>query len=247
MTNDQLGAVSFPSRNHGYLLTDYGELSYTHDGGESWTRALWGNFDYSYLQAPTDSICFVWYEGLNGLSRTRDGGATWEGIPNSKRFVFSDALHGVALVGWTSYHTSDGGYTWDSVAAMPLGSGEIFIVDSAHIWASGAGAALIRLRNEPESVTDERFSPLPAQVSLTNYPNPFNPTTTLEFALPQAAAVRLQVFDVTGRLTATLVDEQHPAGKVSTQFDATNLAAGLYFARLQVGQEFFTRKLLLVK
>lgn len=80
-----------------------------------------------------------------------------------------------------------------------------------------------------------------------NYPNPFNPTTTIGFALPEASKVLLSVYDVTGRLEVTLVDGYRNAGIHEVTFDATDLASGIYFYRLEAGQFTGSGKLVLMK
>ena len=86
-----------------------------------------------------------------------------------------------------------------------------------------------------------------------NYPNPFNPATTIKYALPEASQVRLEVFNVVGQVVSTLVDNNQNAGRYVVQWDATNdqghsLSSGLYFYRLQAGGEFLeVKKMLLLK
>ena len=94
----------------------------------------------------------------------------------------------------------------------------------------------------------------PAEFSLaTNYPNPFNPATTIQYALPQPADVQLTVYNVVGQVVRTLVAEHQAAGRYLVAWDATNdngqsLSAGVYFYRLQAGGEFHAvRKMLLLK
>jgi len=94
---------------------------------------------------------------------------------------------------------------------------------------------------EPSSGIPERF------VLEQNYPNPFNPTTTIQFGLPKAGDVSLEVFDMTGRRVATLVDENKSAGWHNVTFDASSLASGMYIYRIQSGAFATTRKLILVK
>jgi len=68
-----------------------------------------------------------------------------------------------------------------------------------------------------------------------NFPNPFNPTTTIDYTLPASSRVLLKVYDVLGREIRTLVDERQIAGDHSVKLDGSNLASGVYFYRLQRG------------
>ncbi len=94
----------------------------------------------------------------------------------------------------------------------------------------------------------------PAAFALTsNYPNPFNPATTIQYALPQAANVQLTVYNVVGQPVRTLVAEHQSAGRYLVGWDATDdsghsLSSGLYFYCLQAGDEFHAvKKMLLLK
>lgn len=80
-----------------------------------------------------------------------------------------------------------------------------------------------------------------------NYPNPFNPTTTIGYTLPEAGPVLLEVYDLTGRRLATLVDGTMPAGTHTVAFEADGLASGLYFYKLQAGGTIQTRRMVLVR
>lgn len=80
-----------------------------------------------------------------------------------------------------------------------------------------------------------------------NYPNPFNPTTTITFYLPTTESVKLNVFDITGRLVATLVDGKVNAGNHTQQFDASSLSSGVYFYKLQTESYSSVKKMMLIK
>ena len=104
----------------------------------------------------------------------------------------------------------------------------------------GAAKAVVQMRPEAFSLAN-------------NFPNPFNPTTTIQYALPQAADVELTVYNVVGQPVRTLVAEYQSAGRYAVEWDATNdsgrsLSSGMYFYRLQAGGEFReVKKMLLLK
>lgn len=80
-----------------------------------------------------------------------------------------------------------------------------------------------------------------------NQPNPFNPVTTIRFALPEPGRVTMKLYDVAGREVRTLVDEELPAGWHGTVLEAQGLASGIYFCRMEAGEFTDARKLLLLK
>jgi hypothetical protein len=96
-------------------------------------------------------------------------------------------------------------------------------------------------------------SEVPNQFELAqNYPNPFNPTTEITFALPKAGPVMLEVYDLTGRVVATLVNQDLPAGTHKVVWNARSgngqaLASGVYLYRIATGDFVATRKMVLLK
>jgi len=89
---------------------------------------------------------------------------------------------------------------------------------------------------------------LPKEFSLAlNYPNPFNPQTTISYALPEQVHVKLTIDDVLGREVAILVDRHEEAGYKSVSFDASSLPSGVYFYRLTAGRYTDVKKMLLAK
>jgi len=89
---------------------------------------------------------------------------------------------------------------------------------------------------------------LPTQFELqNNYPNPFNPTTTLRFALPQPNKVQLTIYDVMGRKVSTLISKQMEAGYHNIDWNASHLASGVYIVELIAGSQRRTQKIALIK
>ena len=159
-------------------------------------------------------------------------------------FALPEASGGTAPLTYTLSPALPAGLTFDAatrtIAGTPRAEGE-----TAYTYtvtdANGASTSL-------------SLQTLPAAFSLAdNFPNPFNPTTTIRYALPQAADVELTVYNVLGQPVRTLVAEHQSAGRYAVEWDATNdsghsLSAGMYFYRLQAGGEFHeVKKMLLLK
>ncbi len=102
--------------------------------------------------------------------------------------------------------------------------------------------------NSPATNVEEVSEGPPARFALRqNYPNPFKTATRIRFAVSEPQEVTLAVYDVFGRLVATLVDAFKPAGIYEARFVAHGLASGIYFYRFQAGRFGETKTMLLVK
>jgi hypothetical protein len=206
------------------------------------------------------------------ISRTTDGGATWTVLDSlgqmPKCVDFLDANHGWALYGYCFYeplipipHTitgimrsSDSGEAWNGEVNTHL-YGEcrpelllaaLDFVDLNHGWAVGNNGQI--LRYDPTlDLPNERGVVQPSSYNLECYPNPFNSSTTIAYYLPKAGHVSLRVFDLLGCEVAVLKDGFVEAGTHRAIFDGTNLATGVYFARLDAGKFSQTKKLMLLK
>jgi len=93
--------------------------------------------------------------------------------------------------------------------------------------------------------------PVP-EISISNYPNPFNPTTTISYELPRQSLVRLEIFNPRGQLVRTLLDGTAPSGRNPVVWDGrdsrgTSLPSGVYYYRLSTPQRSLSRKMLLIK
>lgn len=95
-------------------------------------------------------------------------------------------------------------------------------------------------------------TPKVSGIEAINYPNPFNPSTTIRFTLPQAGQVRLDVYDVSGAHVTTLVNGLRPQGENTVTWNAKNgsgqnVSTGIYFYRIRSGNDVLTRKMILLK
>jgi hypothetical protein len=80
-----------------------------------------------------------------------------------------------------------------------------------------------------------------------NFPNPFNPSTTIRYQIPQAGIVTLKIYDILGSEVATLVNEEKLAGKYEVNFNASSLASGVYIYKIQAGSFINSKKMILLK
>ncbi|MGA7305503.1 MAG: T9SS type A sorting domain-containing protein [Rhodothermales bacterium] len=112
-----------------------------------------------------------------------------------------------------------------------------------------SAAVVRRGGDEPENLAvDPVAGEIPEKVMLSNnYPNPFNPSTTFEYSISDPQHVLLRVFDLTGRLIQTLVDDDQLPSAYRVTFDANNLASGVYIYQLQTADRVISKKMLLVK
>jgi len=104
----------------------------------------------------------------------------------------------------------------------------------------------------PEGITEKKsfiFSYIaPKEFKLEqNFPNPFNPTTTIQYQLPVNSKVTLKIYDILGSEVKTLVNEEQEAGYKEVKFDASNFASGIYIYRLQAGKHVSIKKMMVIK
>jgi predicted outer membrane repeat protein len=102
-----------------------------------------------------------------------------------------------------------------------------------------------------DSVTvgiDDYDIPMPQEFSLSqNYPNPFNATTLITYALSEAADVKIEIFDIVGRLVETIKDEKQEAGYHQIIWNAADRSTGIYLYRIEAGNNAETKKMLLLR
>jgi hypothetical protein len=190
---------------------------------------------------------------LGGLYVSRDSARTWSVAGLTDTCVTSLVASGTSVFAGTLgagvMLSNDGGVSWTgtglpSTDVLALAINGTFVVagTSGHgVWrrpmsqmtvmgvaaSSGSGPAVFRLGQ--------------------NFPNPFNPSTTIAYQVPAAGRVTLRVFDLLGRELSTLVDERKDAGSYAVRFEGANLASGVYLYRLTAGQFTQTRKMVIMK
>ena len=116
-------------------------------------------------------------------------------------------------------------------------------------FSSGFFPVLKQMANYAHLITDiKNTEQLPIEISLLqNSPNPFNPSTSIQYAISSRQFVKLTVYDLLGREIETLVNEEKPSGTYEITWYAENLPSGVYFYQLKAGSFIETKKMLLLK
>lgn len=150
-------------------------------------------------------------------------------------------------VGWTLGALSEG----MQAAFAPEGEAEFRDMQSVtDITIADGQRLIVRIGANVVGIAEDM---LPAAFTLeSNYPNPFNPSTTIRYALPEAARVRLSIYDLSGRLVRTLVSAEENPGYKQVVWNGRNqagdaLSSGVYLYRLEAGEFVQTRKMLFLK
>ena len=156
------------------------------------------------------------------------------------------------------YRSTNGGASWhrwnngmpDATVITELSYIDSVTTGKFYIVAATYGRGIIiREASGDDPIGIEPVSGnIPARYSLgQNYPNPFNPVTNISFDIPKSGNVKLVVFDINGKETATVINRNMIAGTYKADFDASNLASGVYFYRLIADGFTDVKKMVLVK
>jgi photosystem II stability/assembly factor-like uncharacterized protein len=196
--------------------------------------------------------------GGNAGVYSTDGGATWLTSPVPGTGNITGGIAGGLDDFWvcrgsSMYRSSNNGQTWIT-APVHTAAGTLWDMSSVigtngcpTAWAVGASGVIAKVTGDLVGVTNVSTE-IPSSYTLKqNFPNPFNPTTNIYFALPQSGFVTLKVYDMTGKEIATLVNEVRTAGSYIVDFDASRLSSGAYFYKLQSGNFTDTKKMMLIK
>lgn len=189
------------------------------------------------LNTPKLMVAFLkWYRRPlvapdSGAAKTKNTG-TWKAQYDYDRRgfqYFTDTLN-------CGYSTSAAIYT-GGTGGYPVGDLNWFPVRYSS-W-----------KGDPTMDVEERGEAVPEAFSLAqNFPNPFNPSTQISFTLAKSSKVTLEVYDVLGRQVATLINgDLRSAGRHEMQFNASDMASGVYFYRLTADQKVATMKMMLVR
>ncbi|HDP68306.1 MAG TPA: T9SS type A sorting domain-containing protein [Candidatus Marinimicrobia bacterium] len=176
------------------------------------------NKDFAYAEMSSDSVNWITMQTFTGMNET------WRQYEINLKPLIDEG----AEKAWFRFR-----FESDS-----SGGGAGIIIDDVSIYPEAAVAI------DPNQ-TD---TSLPKEYELSqNYPNPFNPLTTFNYELPRESNVILSVYDVSGRLVKTLVNQTQAAGYYTVNWDAGRHSSGIYIYRIQAGNFQKTKKCILLK
>ena len=180
----------------------------------------------------------------NGASVNASGVSfTWQGIASATKY-----WHELSVDPLFQFVVIDSSLTGASKSASGLIANQTYYwrVRAGNISGWGPFSEARTFTAITVGVDDKRGLPTSFGIS-QNFPNPFNPSTSIEFALPRESRVTIDVYNAIGELVATLIDDNRAAGYHRVSFDASALPSGVYLYRVVAGDFVSVRKMLLMK
>jgi photosystem II stability/assembly factor-like uncharacterized protein len=273
-TTERLNTIGTITSDLYIAAGENGTIFKTNDGGQTWQDVGIpdpnANFNRLFLGVLVEEYGYGWLAGDNGkIYMSTDYGYSWSPrtsgtSENLYDITFKNPLEGVvAGANGVVRYTSDGGFTWHedtylsglttrdiiSISGVDANTASAITINDFNGDSQGADTTFfVAVSSEPFVGIDDYDDITPTEFYLEqNFPNPFNPSTTIQFSLPKSGDVTLKIYNLLGEEVKTLVDEYKEIGNHSIQFNANNLASGIYFYRIQAGSFVQTKKMILVK
>ncbi len=242
-------------------LLNNGGVCKSTNGGITWTQVnngLTQLYIYSFLNYGGNI-----YAGtrLGGIFVSTNNGTSWSpvnnGLPQKEvRSLLSSGLNIIAgLNGAGTFASTDNGLTW---VDMNLGMGDLSVycnlITHSYIFA-GTGLTSVWRRPVNQVISVKTISnTIPDKYVLyNNFPNPFNPSTNIRYAVPKSGFVKIVIYDALGKEVAVLVNEQHKPGLYEVKWDARNgeysaeVSSGVYYFKIITTEFTQTNKMILLR
>ncbi|NOZ75088.1 MAG: T9SS type A sorting domain-containing protein, partial [FCB group bacterium] len=190
-----------------------------------------------------------------GVFRSVNGGNSWEainaGLPSKYIYVLIIDTNDDIYVGCLKgiYRSDNNGNSWQKVnSGVDWTQGISFARDSREfIYVGTSGLGVYRSAKSMFNNVFEQQGIVTSFILHKNYPNPFNPVTTIQYELPVRSHVNLTVHDILGRKMAVLVDDDQGPGARKVQWNATGVPSGIYFVRMIAGDFRQVQKVMVLK
>jgi hypothetical protein len=255
-----------------WVMSPY-ELYKSTDKGTSFLPILQGpGFMHLAIDPKHPATVYVAFrDTLAGLWKTTDSGLSWNDAngdlplvnrdvsqtainPRNSEEIFRGAGTPTLDPNPLMFRSTDGGSHWSALSqGLPNYQGHVqsMLVDTVSnklvVGVGAYGHSGVYVCDYPTSVGGDG-SDLPTTVVLyPNYPNPFNPRTTIELFLPKQQRAVLDVFNILGEKVSTIVNGIMQSGNHRVVFDAVGIGSGVYIYRLRTPTQILTRKMMVVK
>lgn len=228
VSGDLINDSQFPDRI--YLSAWY----LSEDGGYTWELSDSGLSDTSYYLSFYESplnASEIYTLRSDGLYKSEKSNIYWNRVYNTEYFPLYGSF----------------GFIYEDVGELR----NIFIDTLSNKMYVGTARGIYR--REFTTEVDDLAVNVPSEFNLFhNYPNPFNPTTTIRYQIPKRASVLIKVYDLLGREVTTIINEEKSSGEYQVEFNGNDLPSGVYFyvltAQSENGNNFKQgRKMLLIK
>lgn len=253
----ELTGIAFVDENVGWTVSYDGFVYKTTNGGIDWSAPDSLGFE-SFRDIEFFNKDTGWaLGGIGGdmvVVRTTNGGITWikskqgggslrEGKALSSKNIWCAEMFDLII------NTTNAGEVWNKQTSDVNGFESLDMVNENVGYAVGFNGKIFKTTNGGvSSVKIDKLNSIPtAYILEQNFPNPFNPSTTIQFSIPRKDAVSLKLFTVTGVLIEEVVQQTMDAGTYSFQWNALQFPSGVYFYKLTSGNFTETKKMMLIK
>ena len=234
------------------------------DGGNTWSpinNGISSPLPYipDILIDPIDPNLMYCATYNSGVYKSIDGGNNWSSINNGLsnldiRVLAFDTFNSILYAGTYGggvFFSSDSGQSWTEinqgwqnahVSDLSIGSAQ----NTNIIYASQYNEGVWKYLHTPTGIESNNQVIINNFVLFQNFPNPFNPITSIQYAISSRQVVKIKVYDVLGKEIATLVNEEKQPGEYEVEFHASALPSGVYFYQLRAGSFVETKKMILL-
>jgi len=258
----EVQAIAFHPNGHIYVAEGmFGGFIYrSTDNGQTWdtlSSFVFGGISQFAFEGRNVFAAYRHYGQGSCIIQSTDFGFTWYWDYNKQLLPGNNVgtsiliprpghlYLGTADVG--IFFTTDYGYSWIDYNDNNNKIINCLAIDSQGRLCAGTAKG-VYFTNLSVTSIGSGFKSSPTSFSLSqNYPNPFNPTTFIRYSIPNASFVNLKVYDILGRETTTLINEEKPAGNYEVEFNGEDLSSGIYFYKLQTEDFTYVKKMIMVK
>lgn len=254
--------VYFKDALTGIMCGEVAGFYKTTNGGQNWNRIqviqTGPLYDFYRISVINDSLVWI---GSNQIFKSTDFGSTWDSIGiypfhQINNYVFCIEFSSV-LTGYAGGATRDlfkstnGGSDWipqnltNYIPGLYLG---LYAYNDSIVWSSGRRLILNTVTGGIVTINNQTSSDKYEFHLYENFPNPFNPKTTIKYSIKLTSLVNITLYNISGKKINTLLQEKKNKGIYELEFDGSHLSSGVYFLLFEIDNKIFeSKKIMIVK